>query len=93
MTDNIKDKAVIEALMERFQNRRLPRVLDIKKKVDQGNKLDNFDIEFLEKVFNDARQNEHYMEVADEEFKTLFMKILSLYKEITQKAMENEQKS
>lgn len=92
MNDDLKDKMVIATLLERLQKQRLPRLLDIRDKVDQGDKLDDYEMEFLEEVFTDARENEHYLEAADNDLKELFMKVLSLYKEITQKAMENEQK-
>ena len=92
MNKNEKDSAVIGVLMERFQKRRLPRLLDIKEKVDQGNKLDQFDIEFLTTVFKDARENEHYLEEAGDEYKDLIAKVFSLYHSITEKALENEQK-
>ena len=93
MDNNIKDKLVLEAILERFEKQRLPRLLDIEAKVEQGNTLDNYDIEFLEEVFSDAKENERYLQTADDQLKALFMKVLSLYKNITQKALENEQKS
>lgn len=93
MSDKLKDKVVIEALLERFQKQRLARILDIKDKVDLGNKLDKYDLEFLEEVFNDTRENEHYIEVADDEFKMICSKVISLYKEITLKALAKEQNS
>lgn len=93
MNDKLKDKLVLEALLERFEKHRLPRLMDIKKRLGQGNKLSDFEIEFMEEVFRDARNNEHYLEVADDELKALFMKVMAFYKEITEKAMENEQKS
>lgn len=92
MNNNLKDKIVLEALLERFSKRRLPRLLDIQKKVELGSPLDDFDMEFLEEVFSDARENEHYMKTADDELKMIIMKALSLYKDITQKALENERK-
>ena len=92
MNEDMKDKMIMNTLLERFQKQRLPRLLDIKKAVDQGDKLGNFDMEFLEEVFSDTRQNQHYLEAADDELKSLFMKALSLYNEITKKALENEQK-
>lgn len=92
MNNNEKNNAVIEVLMERFEKRRLPRLLDIKEKVDQGNKLDQFDMEFLTTVFKDARENEHYLEEAGDEYKNLIAKVSSLYHSITEKALENENK-
>ncbi|MCW8930077.1 MAG: hypothetical protein OQL19_07575 [Gammaproteobacteria bacterium] len=90
---DIKHKAILEALLERFEQQRLPRLLDIDKKLKQGGKLDNYDIEFLEEVFSDTKKNQHFLPDADEQLKTIFMKVLSLYTEITQTAMENEQKN
>lgn len=92
MDDNIKDKAILETLLERFQKHRLPRLLDIKKNVDQGETLSDYDIEFMEELFKDAKQNDRYLQTADDELKNLMGKVLALYKEITEKAMENEQK-
>jgi len=92
MEKDIKNKAVIATLIERFDKHRLPRLMDIKEKVDQGETLSDIDIEFLEQAFNDARQNESYLQAADDELKALMMKVLALYKEITEKALENEQK-
>ena len=74
MEKNIKDKAVLETLIERFEKHHLPRLLDIQKNVDQGETLSNLDMEFLEQVFKDARQNERYVKMADDELKTLMMK-------------------
>ena len=93
MNNNLKDKMILETLLERFEKIRLPRLLDIKAKVEQGNRLDNFDMEFLEEVFTDARENKHYLDNADDQLKGIFMKVLDLYTDITEKAMENEKKS
>ena len=92
MEKKIKDKAVLEILLERFQKQRLPRLLDIREKVNQGETLSDFDMDFLEQVFKDAKVNDHYLQTADDELKALMMKVLALYKEITTIALENEQK-
>ncbi len=85
-----KDEMVLEALLERFEKQRLPRLLDIDAKLEQGNKLDDYDLQFLEKVFSDTQENEHYLQAADEDLKQLFMNVLKLYHSITQKALKNE---
>ena len=92
MDNNIKDKAVLEALVDRFEKQRLPRLLDIKKNVDQGGTLSEYDMVFLEELFKDARGNDKYLQAADDDLKSLMMKVLALYQEITDKAMENEKK-
>ena len=88
-----KDKAMIAVLLERMDKQRLPRLIDIREKLDQDQKLDSYDIEFLDEVLNDTRENEHYVKNADEDLKTLFMKVVNLYTEIMEKALENEKKS
>lgn len=95
MEKNIKDQAVIDTLIDRMANQRLPRLLEIKKNVDEGQTLSNMDIEFMEQAFKDARQNEHYIQTAakDDDLKEIIQKIAGLYKEITDKALENEKQS
>ncbi len=84
------DDGVIAVLLERFNKQRLPRLLDIKKKVDAGNTLDDFDIAFLEEVFKDANNN---ISLGDRhpELHELVTKVVHLYREITEQALKNEQ--
>ncbi len=93
MEKDKKNLAVMVTLLQRCDEQRLPRLLEIKKNVDQGLKLRDHEINFLEEVLHDARENEMYLNNAGNDLKELMAKVISLYQEITQKALENEQKS
>ena len=64
-------------------------IINLKEKVDGGTPLDEIDLDFLQKVMSDAQ---NVMPIIDKhpEYQPLAMKILALYKEITEKALENE---
>jgi len=86
-----KDAGTVQAMLQRLNDFRIPRALDLKKKVDRGEKLDNYDIEFLEQVLGDAA-NAQSLVAKHPELQPLASKLTSLYGEITSKALENEQK-
>lgn len=91
MSEASRDAGVIQALLQRLETQRLPRALDLKKKVDQGEPLDDYDIQFLEQVFADAEQIRPYR-TRHPEYEGLVSRVIHLYKEITDKALENETK-
>jgi hypothetical protein len=92
MTEISKEQGVAYMVLERFEKFRLPRMLDIKSRVDRGGKLENADLEFLEQVMTDAPEVQRYIaQVPD--LGNLYARAVNLYKEITTKALENEQKS
>lgn len=91
MSDSSKDDGVIAALLERFQNIRLPRALDIKARVDGGEKLHENDIAFLNRVLEDAKQIQPLLD-RHPEYEELVARATHLYNDITKKALENEQK-
>jgi hypothetical protein len=85
------DAGTIQVLLQRLNEIRLPTALDLKKKVDSGEKLDSYDIKFLETVLADATQAQGLV-AKHPEFKSLVGKLFGLYSEITARALENEQK-
>jgi hypothetical protein len=90
MADDKTDAGTIQAMLQRLTTFRLPRALEIKKRVDKGERLNDNDMQFLKQVFDDAASARTLAE-RHEELKPLVAQVTSLYDEITRKAMANEQ--
>ena len=89
MSEVSKEIGVIAVLAKRMVEERLPKALALKERVDRGDVLNELDIAFLEQVIADSgrirpmmKDNPRVLEVAG--------RMVSLYKEITDKALENE---
>lgn len=92
MSKAAEDIGVIIALVNRFTEHRLPKVIAVKERVELGECLSEYDIKFLDEVLKDANR---IMPLADKhpEWQPLALRAISLYKEITEKALENEKQS
>jgi hypothetical protein len=86
-----EDAGTIQVLLTRLNTERLPRALDLKSKVDRGERLDEQDLQFLQTVLEDANGAQH-LAAKHPEFQSLVGRLISLYGEITDRALENEQK-
>ncbi|MDH3830635.1 MAG: hypothetical protein OEV12_08705 [Gammaproteobacteria bacterium] len=89
MTDTSKDAGVIQVLVERFEKHRLPIVLELKEKVDSGEVLSDREIDYLEQIFEDAQKNKALVE-RNPQWQKISARVVSLYREVTEKALENE---
>ena len=85
-----KDAGTIAALMKRFNEYRLPRAKRMLERVNQGELLSDSDIGFLKRVFDDAKSAAPLVE-ANPEYHSLVSRATSLYTEILEKALANEQ--
>lgn len=90
MKDPQQDAGMLAVLIERLESQRLPRALALKEKVDQGGRLDDFDIAFLEEVFSDSQEVQPLLE-RHPEHQEIAAKMMALYHDITEKALANEQ--
>ena len=87
----IREAGTIQVLLQRLNDIRLPRALDLKKKVERGERLDSHDLDFLETVLADATHAQGLV-AKHPEFRMLVSKLIGLYGEITTKGLENEQR-
>ena len=92
MSDSIKDEGLLEVLLERLEKQRLPRLLEIKAKVDAGNALEDFDLDFLERSILDAKKAIPTID-RHPQYQSLATKVVDLYKTISDKALEIEKNS
>lgn len=90
MIDHSNDLGVITVVLERLNKQRLPRAMSLKAKVDRGERLNDFDIAFLEQVISDARRSQPIVE-RHPQYQPLLAQVIGLYKAIIDKAVENEE--
>jgi len=85
------DTGVIQALLARLNNYRLPRLLELKERVDRGEAISDNDLEFLERVLEDGREL-HPLTERNPEVQPVYARLTALHAEITAKAVENEKR-
>jgi hypothetical protein len=92
MTDSAGELGVIQALIDRFERQRLPRLLELKKKVNQGEVLSDPDVQFLDQVIHDAQKSKHLID-KHPKWQKFCSEVVHLYNEIAEKALNNEKQS
>ena len=92
MIDDEKDLGVAMALLERFTTQTLPRAFGIKERVDRGELLSERDIDFLQTLTERSEEIRPLVE-RHVEYQDVYAKAVHLYKEITERALLNEEKS
>ena len=83
------DTGVILTVIRRLTNRRLPRALALKQRVDAGAALSKYDIAFLERIFHDAGLIKPYID-RNQEYRNIYVRLVGLYLNIVNVALENE---
>lgn len=89
MTESSKQSGVVAALLKRFETQRLPLALELKDKVDRGERLTDWDMAFMEQVQQDSQQIKALVD-KNPEYQELYARAVMLYTHILDKALENE---
>ena len=92
MNESEEELGVIYSVIERFEKQRLPRLLELKKRVDNGEVLSESDIRFMYQVTLDAQRSKRLID-RHPEFHRFCSEVIHLYEEIAVKALENEKES
>jgi hypothetical protein len=89
MSNVSKDAGTIAVLAKRMVEERLPKALAMKERVDRGEVLNELDMTFLQQVITDASSIGPLMQ-KEPRVREVAGRMVQLYKEITEKALENE---
>ena len=76
----------------RLEECRLPRMVVLKQRVNRGDKVSELDLDFLKLALEEGRHIESLV-ATHPGYRILASRRVSLYDEITRKALENEQHS
>jgi hypothetical protein len=90
MNHTEKELGIAMVILERFETQTLPDALWIKERVEKGELLTNGDIEFLERISENATQIKPLID-AQPEYQDLYTRAITLYEEIITKALANQQ--
>ena len=92
MSEETENQGIIQVVVDRLEKQRLPAALELLEKVNNGEKLNDMELAFLDKVFQDAQNNRAMLEKYPA-WQPLAARMISLYNEITTRALENEKAS
>jgi hypothetical protein len=88
-----KDLGIVSVLLKRFEEERLPGIMSIKKKVEAGETLDDGEIEFLSRFFEQARANGLWQLLERHpEYQHLAASVFSTCRRIVEQDLENERR-
>lgn len=89
MTDETKDLGVAIVVLNKFTEETLPKALEVKERLDRGERLDHWDIEFLKKLYERAEEIKPMID-RHPEYQQVYAQAVHLYKVISDQALANE---
>ena len=92
MTMSQKDLGIAQVLLKHLNEQLLPYALELKDRVDKGELLSDYDLEFLKKAEGEARFLPPLLE-RQPQYKPLAQQVFALLEHIAAKGSENEKAS
>ena len=91
MNTSSQDTALLMTLLQRPKKKRIPNAQALKRKVDRGERLRDYDIQLLSTLTGDLKKTKP---LADQypEYQPLIAGFIDLCQEISDKALENEKR-
>ena len=89
MEQKDKDALILAATLKKMNEFRLPRAMSLKAKVDNGEVLSQYELEFLRRVFDDVHELNPILE-RNPEYLSLRDKAIGLCEQILEKNAENQ---
>lgn len=91
MSNETEDIGELEAILQRLNDFRLPRLLELKARVDKDEIMSGYDLDYLERALKDARSI-HALADRRPEVQPLYAEVVALYHAIITRGLENESK-
>lgn len=88
---DLDEDGVSQVIIERFVHYRLPILLNIREDMEEGKTLSEGELELLARVAQRAHQINKFAHLYPDN-KELVAKVINLFHEITEKALDNELK-
>ena len=84
-----KDRGIIQVLLHRLNEFRMPRLLKLKEQVDRGEPLSAIDLEFLKRALSEGGEARR-LAMRHPEYQPVVDQMARLYNEVLTKGAENE---
>ena len=92
MVDQTHAGGIMAMLVERFEGQHLSRLLELKSTVEGGGLLGEYDSSYLASVIREAMQSKLLVD-QHPEYHDLYTRAVRLYRDIADRALENEMKA
>ena len=89
MSESRQNKILIQLLVQHLLRQGIPRMLQLKEKLTRGEPLSEFDITFLNQMISESTRLQ-VLVAKQPQYHSLIGRMAELYREITQRALDNE---